>query len=128
MVRAATPLLSATVPTWLVAGGSLVVGFQVAEATGVRAVGGFVLVVAIVWCWLLWYRRRGVQVAVGLTAVYVAAFALSHVIAGAISAIPSVLLVATVVALASYALADRVPVPPTDRVEQDTAQSGSTEG
>ena len=128
MVRAAAPLLSPTVPTWLVAGGSLVVGFLVAEATGVRAVGGFVLLVAIVWCWLLWYRRRGVQVAVGLTAVYVAAFALSHVIAGAIGAIPSVLLVATVVALASYALADRVPVPPTDRVEQDTAQSGSTEG
>ena len=128
MVRAAAPLLSETVPTWLVAGGSLVVGFLVAEATGLRAGGGFVLLVAIVWCWLLWYRRRGVQVAVGLTAVYVAAFALSHVIAGAIGAIPSVLLVATVVALASYFLADRVPVAPTDRVEQDTAQSGSAEG
>ena len=128
MVRTATRLLSATVPTWLVAGGSLVVGFLVAEATGVRAVGGFVLLVAIVWCWLLWYRRRGVQVAIGLTAGYVAAFALSHVVAGAIGAIPSVLLVATVVALASYALADRVPVTSPERVEQDTAQSGSADG
>jgi hypothetical protein len=109
VARAATPLLSATVPTWVIAGGSLVVGFLVAETTGVRAVGGVVLLAAIVWCWLLWHRRRGVQVAVGLTAVYVAAFALSHVIAGALGAIPSVLLVATVVALASYFLADRLP-------------------
>ena len=128
MTTETSRLLSATVPTWLVAGGSLVVGFLVAEATGVRAVGGIVLLVAIVWCWLLWYRRCGVQVAVGLTAVYVAAFALSHVIAGAIGAIPSVLLVATVVALVSYFLADRVPVTPTNPVEQDTAQSASPEG
>ena len=118
------PLLSPTVPTWLVAGGSLVVGLRVAEVTGVRAVGGGVLLVAIVCCWLLWHRRRGVQVAVGLTAVYVAAFALSHVIAGAIGAIPSVLLVATVVALASYVLADRVPDPPADRAGNGAAQSG----
>ena len=94
-------------PTWLVAGGSLIFGFLVAEATGVRAVGGAVLLVAVVWCWLVWHRRRGVQVAVGLTAVYVAAFALSHVIAGAIGVIPSVLLVATVVALVTYAVSDR---------------------
>jgi hypothetical protein len=118
------PPLSAAVPTWLVAGGSLVVGFLVAEVTGVRAVGGAVLLVAIVWCWLLWHRRRGVQVAVGLTAVYVAAFALSHVIAGAIGAILSVLMVAAVVALVSYALADRVPDPPADRAGNGAAQSG----
>jgi hypothetical protein len=118
------PPLSAAVSTWLVAGGSLVVGFLVAEVTDVRAVGGAVLLVAIVWCWLLWQRRRGVQVAVGLTAVYVAAFALSHVIADAIGAIPSVLMVASVVALASYALADRVPDPPADRAGNGAAQSG----
>lgn len=100
-------LLSSTVPSWLLAGGSLVVGFLLAEGTGVRAVGGVVLLVAIVWCGLLWFRRRGVQVAVGLTAVYVAAFASSHVLAGSVGAIPSVLLVATVVALVTYALADR---------------------
>ena len=112
-------LLSAKVPSWLVAGGSLIVGFLVAEATGVRAVGGVVLLVAIAWCWLLWHRRRGVPVAVGLTAVYVVAFALSHVIAPAIGAIPSVLLVAAVVALVTYALADRV------RGVQPDSESGS---
>ena len=91
----------------MLAGGSLIVGFLVAEVTGVRAVGGVVLLVAIVWCWLLWRRRRGGQVAVGLAAVYVAAFALSHVVGGAIGAIPAVLLVASVVALVTYVLADR---------------------
>ena len=94
-------------PTWLVAGESLILGFLVAEVTGVRAVGGAVLLVAIVLCWVVWHRRRGVQVAVGLTIVYLAAFALSHVIARAIGAIPSVLLVASVVALVSYAVSDR---------------------
>ena len=103
----ASPLLSAAVPSWLLAGGSLAVGFLLAEATGVRAVGGVVLLAAVGWCWLLWHRRRGVQVAVGLTAVYVAAFALSHVVAGAIGAVPAVLLVASVVAVVTYAVADR---------------------
>ncbi|HET9944480.1 MAG TPA: hypothetical protein VFR56_02430, partial [Actinomycetes bacterium] len=52
-------------------------------------------------------RRRSVLVAVGLTAVYVAAFALSHVIAGAVGAIVSVALVSAVVALVVFAVADR---------------------
>jgi hypothetical protein len=102
-----THLLSASVPTWLIAGGSLIVGFLVADVSGVRALGGTVLLVAVVWCWLLWYRRRGVHVAVGLSAVYLAAFAASHIIARGIGAIPSVLIVATVVALLSFAVADR---------------------
>jgi len=95
------------VPTWPVAGGSLVVGFLVAELSGVRALGGVVLLAALVWCWLAWARRRSVQVAVGLTAVYVAAFVVSHVIAGAVGAWVSVALVAAVVALVVFAVADR---------------------
>jgi hypothetical protein len=100
-------LVSSAVPTWPVAGGSLVVGFLVAEMTGVRALGGVVLLVALVWCWVAWARRRSVLVAVGLTAVYVAAFALSHVIAGAIGALVSVALVSAAVALVVFAVADR---------------------
>ena len=83
------------------------VGFLVAELSGVRALGGVVLLAALVWCWLAWARRRSVQVAVGLTAVYVAAFAVSHVIAGAVGAWVSVALVAAVVALVVFAVADR---------------------
>ena len=98
---------SSAVPTWPVASGSLVVGFVVAELTGVRALGGAVLLAALVWCWVAWARRRSVLVAVGLTAAYVAAFALSHVIAGAVGAIVSVALVSAVVALVVFAVADR---------------------
>jgi hypothetical protein len=36
-----------SVPTWPVAGGSLVVGFLVAELSGVRALGGVVLLAAL---------------------------------------------------------------------------------
>ena len=99
--------LSSDRPTWPVAGGSLVVGFQVAELTGVRALGGVVLLVAIGWCWMAWTGRRSMLVALGLTAVYVAAFALSHVIAGAVGALVSVALVSALVSLVVFAVADR---------------------
>ena len=99
--------LSSDFPTWPVAGGSLVVGFLVAELTGVRALGGVVLLAALAWCWLTWAWRRSVLVAVGLTAVYVAAFAISHVIAGAVGALVSVALVSATVALVVFAVADR---------------------
>ena len=100
-------LVSSAVPTWPVAGGSLVVGFAVAELTGVRSLGGVVLLAALVWCWAAWARRRSVLVAVGLTAVYAAAFAVSHVIAGAVGAWVSVAVVSAVVALVVFAVADR---------------------
>ena len=99
--------LSTAVPTWPVAGGSLVVGFLVAELSGVRSLGGMVLLAALVWCWLAWARRCSVLVSVGLTAVYVAAFAVSHVVAGAVGAWVSVALVSAVVALVVFAVADR---------------------
>ena len=105
--RALSTAVATAVPTWPVAGGSLVVGFLVAELSGVRSLGGVVLLAALVWCWLVWARRRSVQVAVGLTAVYVAAFAVSHVVAGAVGAWVSVALVSAVVALVVFAVADR---------------------
>ena len=100
-------VLSPVVPSWLVSGGSLLLGYLVAEATGARGLGGLVLLVGVVWSWLLWHRRAGVQVAIGLTSVYIAAFAFSHVLADAIGAIPSVLLVSAVVATSALLLADR---------------------
>jgi hypothetical protein len=117
--------LSSDLPSWPVAGGSLVVGFLVAELTGVRALGGVVLLVALGWCWMAWARRRSGLVAVGLTAVYVAAFALSHVIAGAVGALVSVALVSALVSLVVFAVADRpVLVAAADRSGNRGASDG----
>jgi hypothetical protein len=92
--------------TWPVASGSLLVGFAVAEATGIRPLGGIVMVAAIAWCARRWLRAAGVGRTVALVLVYVAAFAVSHLIADALSAWPSVLLAATVTGLAVWVVAD----------------------
>ncbi len=106
-LRALPTALAVTLPTALVAAGSLVLGFGVADLTGQRWLGGLVLVAALVWCWPRWRRAAGTARAVGLLACYLVAFALSHLIAGLIGAWPSVLLVAVGMALACWAVADR---------------------
>ncbi len=106
MIPAPSVLTSPAVPSWLVAGGSLLVGFVVAQATGVRALGGLVLLAGMGWCWLLWRERAGTAVAAGLSVAYGAAFVLSHVIAGGVGAVPAVLLVAAAVAGLAFALVD----------------------
>lgn len=92
--------------TWPVASGSLLLGFAVAEATGVRPLGGVVMIVAIGWCASRWLRMAGAARTVALVVVYVASFVVSHVVADALSAWPSVLLAAAVTGLAVWALAD----------------------
>ena len=94
-------------PTWPVAAGSLVLGFAVAQATGVRPLGGVVLLAAVAWCALRWSRAAGAGVASGLVALYLAAFAASHAIAGALGTWGAVLLVSALVGTAAWALADR---------------------
>lgn len=96
-----------TLPTWLVAGGSLLLGFLVAQATGIRPLGGLVLLGAVAWCWLRWRAQAGTGVALVLTGAYAAAFVLSHVLARAIGGVPAVLLVSAAMALLTLALADR---------------------
>ena len=97
--------------TWPVASGSLLLGFALAQATGVRPLGGIVLIAGCGWCALRWLRiRPGGRSAVWRTAalvvVYIGAFVLSHVIADSLGAWPSVLLAAAVTGLAVYVLAD----------------------
>ena len=92
--------------TWPVASGSLVLGFAVAQATDVRALGGLVLIAGCAWCALRWLRAAGAARTALLVAVYAAAFVASHVVADALGAWPAVLLAAAVTALAAYALAD----------------------
>ena len=89
----------------LVAAGSLALGFGVAELTGVRALGGIVLVAGAAWCAVQTARVAG-SVRAGLVlVVYLAAFALSHAIADALGAWGAVALVATLTAAAAYTLA-----------------------
>ena len=87
----------------------LAAGFGIAQATGIRALGGAVFVAGGLAAGWLWYRRRGVAVALGLGVVYVAAFVLAHVLALAVGW-PAWLAVALVTILAagiSFRAADR---------------------
>lgn len=92
--------------TWPVASGSLLLGFAVAQLTGVRPLGAIVLVAGCAWCALRWLRAAGAWRTAVLVVLYVGGFAVSHVIADALGAWGSVLLVAAVVGVATYALAD----------------------
>lgn len=92
--------------TWPVASGSLLLGFAVAQLTGVRALGGVVLVAGCGWCALRWLRAAGAARTVALVAIYLASFVLAHVVADALGAWPSVLLAAALSGLATYALVD----------------------
>jgi hypothetical protein len=96
-------------PTWPVAAGSLAAGFAVAQATGVRPLGGVVLLAGAGWCAVRWRERAGTGRAAALVGLYVAAFAGSHGLAHVIGAWPSVAVVAAVVGGAAYALADARP-------------------
>ncbi|HEU4976436.1 MAG TPA: hypothetical protein VFT50_15185 [Baekduia sp.] len=97
--------------TWPIASGSLALGFAVAQATGVRPLGGVVLVAGAGWCAVQWRRRVGAGRTGGLLALYLATFAGSHGLAHLIGAWPSVAVVAVLVGAAAYALAD-APAPP----------------
>ena len=67
-------------PTSALVGGGLVAGFAVAQGTGLRALGGAILVGTGLVAARFWVRRRGWAVAVGLGLLYLAAFVLSHVL------------------------------------------------
>jgi hypothetical protein len=92
--------------TWPVASGSLLLGFALAEATGIRPLGGLVMILALAWCARSWLRTAGVIRTAALVLVYVVAFGVSHLVADALSAWPSVMLAAAITALAVWALAD----------------------
>ena len=93
-------------PTAPVAGGTLIIGYAVASATGSRPLGGVVLLLGGLWCIHAWSRRHGTGTAATLAAVGVGALILSHLLALAIGAWPSVLLVAVVMATAAWSRAD----------------------
>jgi hypothetical protein len=92
--------------TWPVASGSLIVGFGVAQATGVRPLGGIVLALGAGWCALRWRRTVGTARAVALVVVYLAAFVASHLIAETVGTWGAVVLVSAFVGIAVALVAD----------------------
>ncbi|MFP5219337.1 MAG: hypothetical protein ACLGIG_06305 [Actinomycetes bacterium] len=93
------------VATSTLAGGSLVVGFAVAQVTGVRAAGGVVLVAALAWCAAQWRRQAGTGAAVGLVVLYAPLFVAAHLLAPLVGAWPAVVLVAVVMGAAAFRVA-----------------------
>ncbi len=94
-------------PTAPVAAASLVLGFAVAQATGVRPLGGAVLVIAVAWCFVRWHRAAGTPAAATLTLLYAGGFAAAHTLAHVLGAWGAVSAVAAVVAGAAWVVADR---------------------
>jgi hypothetical protein len=87
----------------------LAAGFGVAQGTGIRALGGAVLVACGVGAAALWVRRRGWAVAAGLGLLYLAAFVLAHVLAlgAGLNSWLAVALVTLGAAGVTYGVADR---------------------
>lgn len=85
----------------------LVGGYVAARETGIRPLGGVVLGAAGLYAGRTWLAKAGAPTAAGLAALYLGGFGASHPLAKKIGAWPSVLTVAAVSAVASWAVADR---------------------
>jgi hypothetical protein len=68
-------------PSALLVAVGLAAGFGIAQGTGIRALGGAVFALGGLGAARLWVRRRGWAIALGLGALYIAAFVLAHVLA-----------------------------------------------
>jgi len=93
-------------PTAPVAAGTLIIGYAVATSTGSRPLGGLVVLLGGLWCIRMWARRHGARIAASLACVGLGALVLSHLLALAIGAWPSVLLVAAATGAAVWTQAD----------------------
>jgi hypothetical protein len=94
------------IPTAAVAAVTLVVGFAVAQGTGVRALGGVVLVLGVAWCAWRALPAAGVARVLAVVVLGAVCFAGAHVLAGSLGAWLSVLLVAAVLAVGTAVLVD----------------------
>jgi hypothetical protein len=88
----------------VIAAATFLAGFGAAELTGVRAVGGVVLLTGGVWCVLLALRLATVGATVALIAIGLGLFILSHPLGRAIGAWPAVLVSAALLAGAAGAI------------------------
>ncbi|WP_346622153.1 hypothetical protein [Blastococcus montanus] len=99
----------ARVPASLLVAVGLAAGFGIAQGTGIRALGGAVLVACGIGAGWIAARRRGAAVTAGLAALYVGAFVLAHVLAlgAGFPAWFAVSLVTVAAAGATYGVVDR---------------------
>jgi hypothetical protein len=95
------------VPTAVLAAVTLVVGFAVAQGTGVRALGGVVLVLGVAWCAWRALPAAGVARVLAVVVLGAVCFVGAHVLAASLGAWLSVVLVAAVLALGTALLVDR---------------------
>jgi hypothetical protein len=84
-----------TVP--ILAALTFIAAFGVADLTGVRALGGVVLVAGGAWCAARVRVTAGTSRTVALIAFALVAFVLSHVLGDVLGAWPAVILVAAIV-------------------------------
>jgi hypothetical protein len=96
-------------PTAPVAAASLIVGYAVVASSGSRPLGGVVLAIGGLWCIRAWAHRHGTRTAATLAGVGLGAFVVSHLLALAVGAWPSVLLVAAGMAAVAWVRADARP-------------------
>jgi hypothetical protein len=88
----------------MVAAATFLAGFGAAELTGVRAVGGLVLVAGGAWCARGALRIAGPAATAALVTIALALFVISHPLGHAIGAWPAVVVSAVLVAAAAVAL------------------------
>jgi len=88
----------------LVAAATFLAGFALAELTGVRAVGGLVLLAGGAWCGRMAVPVVGRRGTIALLAIALALFVLSHPLGKAIGPWPAVAVTAALVAGAAAAL------------------------
>lgn len=93
-------------PTAVIAGSSLVVGFAAARVTGLAGAGAVVVLAGVAWClarevrWTAWWR---LVVVVGVGA---GCFVLSHALAGTLGAWGAVASAALVLGVVTWLLVD----------------------
>jgi len=85
----------------LVATAAFLIGFAVADVTGVRALGGLVLLAGAAWCARAVLPVAGVAVTAGLLAVALVLFAVSHPLGDAIGSWPAVVVTGVLAGLAA---------------------------
>ncbi len=90
--------------TAALAAGSLIGGYYIARTTKKRELGGAVLATGAAVCTVSWWRMAGPAPALISLAIMTGSFGASHPLAKKVGAWPSVLGVAGVTAIASYAL------------------------
>jgi hypothetical protein len=91
----------------LVAAATFLAGFGAAELTGVRAVGGLILLAGGAWCGRAALPIVGARWTIALLAIGLALFVASHPLGKAIGAWPAVGVSAALVAVAAATLVGR---------------------